>query len=93
MKQSKKTSPLWQRSKTFCRIQSRIALMYLAEIYVAVEWPLRFIVNLLFIMTMPVWIGIVYVVLYLKKAWDSKKNVERQVLFGQIWFYDSFKQW
>ena len=83
----------WVKLRTWWRIQSRMFLIYAAEVYLVLEWPLRMLVNYMFLLLMPAWIGIVYFGMYIKKAWKSKKNVERSVLTGKIWFWSAYRMY
>lgn len=75
---------------TWLRIQRRMALIYLAEIYVMFERPLMIFVNFLIFLTLPLWVGFAYMAMIVSRA-RSKKSVERKVLSGEIWWWDQYK--
>lgn len=81
----------WRKFKTWARIQWRIFLMEAANYFVVVERPLMILVNWAILLTSPIWVGLFYVVSTIMRAWASKKNVERRVLTGEIWYWNSFK--
>ncbi len=76
--------------KTWWRIQKRMALIYLTQLFYYIEWPLRFTINLLIFLAIPFWVGPFYMINILYRAWQSKKNVERDVMTGKIWYWDQF---
>ena len=79
--------------KTWVRIKRRIIKGYALELYEYLEWPIRLLVNWVIFLSLPVWIGPVFMALILFKAWESKKNVERSVMTGRIWYWEQFRQW
>lgn len=77
--------------KTWFRIQKRMAGFYI-EVYGGyLAWPLALLSNWIFLVTLPIWIGLVYVAQLLIVAWKSKKTRERRLLTGEIWFYEFFR--
>ncbi len=81
----------WWQFKTWLRIQWRMFLIHFSEVYNVLERPLVVTVNWLILLSAPVWVGIAYVIITVHRAWQSKKNVERRVLLGKIWYWESFK--
>lgn len=76
--------------KTWWRIQMRMAVIHLAEIYVIIEWPVRLLVNWLIFFTLWAWVGFAYMVMMLVRAWRIKKSGERSALVGKIWFWEQY---
>ncbi len=79
--------------RTWWRIKRRIISMYAAEVYVWCEWPICLLLNWFILLTSPLWIGLVYMLAFLSRAISSRKNVERDVVSGRIWFWQMFKQY
>ena len=76
-----------KKVRTWLRIKQRVAAIYIGEAYSLCEWPIRFLCNWLYLFSCPLWIGFSYILMYIYKAIESKKNVERSVLTGKVWFF------
>lgn len=70
-----------------------MAAIYFSEYFVYLEWPVCLLVNWLIFFSIPLWVGPAYMIMILIRAWTSKKNVERSVMTGKIWFHEQYKMW
>lgn len=78
--------------RNWWRIQRRMLLIYAAEIWVDwLEWPFRLLLNWIIFATLPLWVGFAYMVLFVARAWKSRKYAERSVLSGKIWFWEMYR--
>lgn len=78
--------------RTWWRIQSRIFSFYCWDVIVPLLFrPIVIIFNLLMFLSIPIWVGPAYMGMMLLKAWESKKNVERDVFLGKIWFHEMYR--
>lgn len=68
-----------------------MALFYLDQISDPFIWLFKIIVNWIFFLTTPLWIGFAYLLLASREAWANKTSAERKALTGDIWFWDQFR--
>lgn len=78
--------------KTWWRIQRRMFWLHFFDIWCALEFPVRFVVNWIFLLTAGIWLPPVYIFLSVSKALKERKCGERAALTGRIWFWEQFKQ-
>lgn len=51
----------------------------------------KIFINVVCLLLVPVWLGPIYVITYISRAYKSKKTVERKVLRGDIWFWNQYR--
>lgn len=76
---------------TWWRIQKRMLSIYWELFLYYLLWPVRLTVNIVLFLTIPVWLAPFYMGIMVYRAWESKKNVEHDVLTGKIWLHDMFR--
>ncbi len=82
---------MMNKLRTWWRIKRREISIWVDELNFYLELPFRFVVNLVFFFTLPLWVGFAYMIWIVIRAVRERKSAERSLFTGKIWAWEMYK--